>query len=435
MAEDDQEPGRDQPASSRGRRSFIKKAGVFGGLLGIGSLLKYRSQLFLINKAPYLAETPQPAWRGSTVASHRRLGRTGWKMSDISFGAARVRDPELVRQALDRGMTYIDTSPDYSDGDSERAVGGGIKGRRDKVFIASKFCSPDGHLDKDAPVAEIIKAVDDTLGRLGTDYVDLLHIHACNSIDRLMAPTFHEAFDRLKEQGKARFMGVSSHTPELEKVMNHAVDSDRFDVIMVAYNFEHWPDLTGIIEKAGRKDVGFVAMKTLKGAYHTVLSDFTPNERSSFTQAAFKWVGSNPGVSGLVVTIKDPAQLDEYLYASGKKLDPDDLALLERYDELASADYCRPGCGQCLSSCPHGVPVDDVLRYTMYYDSYGDERTAMRDYARLERAAGDARRRGLNKPSTAEACLGCPAPCQQACPYKLPIREKLVRAHGLLKTA
>lgn len=429
MAEDEPEV---KTGQAGGRRSFLKKAGAFGGLLGVGSLLKYRSQLFLINRAPYQAETPRPEWKGSTVNRYRRLGRTGWKMSDISFGGARVRDPELIRAALDRGITYIDTSPDYSDGDSERAVGGGIKGSRDKVFIASKFCSPDGHLDKDSTVPEIIKAVEDTLGRLDTDYVDLLHIHACNSLDRLMAPSFHEAFDRLKEQGKARFMGVSSHTPELEKVMNHAVDSGRFDVIMVAYNFRHWPDLTNIIKKARKKDVGFVAMKTLKGAYHTVLSDFTPDEQASFTQAAFKWVGANPDVSGLVVTMKNPLQLDEFLYASGKALEPDDLSLLEKYDSVASAEYCRPGCGECLDSCPYGVPIDDVLRYTMYYDSYGDERTAMRDYARLEGEVAAARRRGLARPSTAEVCAGCPAPCQAACPYQIPIRKKLVRAHGLL---
>ena len=112
-----------------------------------------------------------------------------------------------------------------------------------------------------------------------------------------MAPTFHEAFDRLKEQGKARFMGVSSHTPELETVMNHAVDSGRFDVIMVAYNFNNWPDLDNIMGKAHEKGVGFVAMKTLKGAYHTVLQEFTPDERNSFAQAAFKWVNTNANVS------------------------------------------------------------------------------------------------------------------------------------------
>ena len=406
------------------RRTFLKRAGLFSGFLGLGSILKYNTQLFLLRKAPTEADQPRADWSGSTVKSYRALGRTGWQMSDISFGSGAVREPDVVRLALDRGINYIDTSPDYSDSESERAVGQAVKGRRDKVFIASKFCEPGGHLDKDTPVAKIIESVEASLQRLATDYIDLLHIHACNDLDRLMAPTFHEAFDRLKEQGKARFMGVSSHTPELETVMNKAVDSGRFDVIMVAYNFKNWPDLTNIIDKAHDKGVGFVAMKTLKGAYHTVLQDFTPDERSSFTQAAFKWVNTNEKVSGLVVTITKPQQVDEYLYASGEQADPTDISLLDKYERLVSAEYCRPGCGECLDSCPYGLPIDDLLRYTMYFDSYGAEREAMKSYASvLGRTAG----RG------AEVCAGCAAPCEAACPFDIPIRKKLVRADRILR--
>ncbi len=394
-------------------------------MAGVGSIFKYSTQWFLVSpdKPPTLSDKPDAAWKGATVAGYNQLGRTGWKMSDISFGAGGLRDADVVRLAIDRGINYIDTSPDYSDSESERAVGEAITGKRDKLFIASKFCSPDGHLDKDTPVAKIIEAVEGSLGRLKTDYLDLCHIHAVNSLDRLMAPTFHEAFDRLKEQGKVRFLGVSSHTPELETVMNHAVDSDRFDVIMVAYNFKNWPDLDNIIDKAKSKNVGFVAMKTLKGAYHTTLRGFDPSERGSFPQAAFKWVNGNPGVAGLVVTITQPAQIDEYLYASGKAADADDLALLEKYEQLASSEYCRPGCGECLDSCPHDVAVNDVLRYTMYYDTYGQQREAIRLYDRMIDEQGHG----------AEVCVGCSAPCEGACPQSIPIRNKLVRADRLLR--
>jgi uncharacterized protein len=404
-----------------GRRQFLKLAGLFSGLFGLDSLLKFRTQLFLVPHAPTEAASPRPEWAGSRVQSYRPLGRTGWKMSDISFGTAHVRDPDVVRAAIDRGINYFDTSPDYSDAESERVVGEGIKGRRDKVFLVSKFCTPQGHLPADSKVEDIIAAVEGSLTRLGTDHLDLCHVHACNEVERLMAPSFHEAFDRLKEQGKVRFLGVSSHTPELETVMNHAVDSGRFDVIMVAYNFRNWPDLTNIIAKAYDKGVGFVAMKTLKGAYHTVLADFTPDERNSFTQAAFKWVQSNEKVSGLVVSIAKLSQIDEYLFASGKPVAPKDLAVLERYDELVTKQYCRPGCGECLSSCPVGLPIDDVLRYSMYYEGYGSERVAMAKYSRLADSGRDA-----------SVCAGCAAPCQAACPFEIPIRSRMTRAHRLL---
>ncbi|MFN2376925.1 MAG: aldo/keto reductase [Candidatus Binatia bacterium] len=403
------------------RRQFLKRVGLFSGLLGVGSLLKYKTQYFLLPSAPTEADTPRPEWTGSRVQSFRPLGRTGWQMSDISFGTASVRDPDVVRMAIDRGVNYFDTSPDYSDAESERVVGQGVRGRRDKVFLASKFCTPGGHLAADAKVEDIIAAVEASLGRLGTDYLDLCHIHACNDLERLMAPTFHEAFDRLKEQGKVRFMGVSSHTPELEMVMNKAVESGRFHVLMVAYNFNNWPDLSNIIDKAHAAGVGFVAMKTLKGAYHTVLADFTPTERNSFTQAAFKWVQSNPRVSGLVVSISKASQLDEYLFASGQPLAPKDLAVLERYDELVTRQYCRPGCGECLDACPAGLPINDVLRYSMYYEGYGSERLAMGKYGAL----GPGRQ--------ASACADCAAPCQGACPFEIPIKDRMGRAHRLLQ--
>jgi hypothetical protein len=321
-------------------------------------------------------------------------------------------------------VNYFDTSPDYSRAGSEQTLGEGIKGfPRDKLFIASKFCTADGHLSNDTPVKEVMAAVEASLQRLETDYLDLAHIHAVNSVERLMNPNIHEAFDRLKEQGKLRFLGVSSHTPQLETVMRHAVDSGRFDVIMVAYNFKNWPDLTNIFRDAKQKGVGVVAMKTLKGARHTALSDFTPTERESFSQAAFKWVLSNDDVSGLVVSINSLSQIDEYLHASGQPIQQADVELLEKYDRLVANDYCRPGCGACLSSCPSHMPIDDVLRYAMYYENYGQQRLALEQYARLTRLQNTAQ------------CAACAAPCEQACPFQLPIKDKLRKADRLLRFA
>ena len=84
-------------------------------------------------------------------------------------------------------------------------------------------------------------------------------------------------------------------------------------------------------------------------------------------------------------------------------------------------EYCRPGCGQCLNACPVGLPIDDILRYAMYYDGYRSEQVAIAKYARLPAAV-----RG-------EACLSCAAPCQGACPFDLPIRAKVVRAQRSLR--
>jgi hypothetical protein len=408
------------------RRKLLKGAGTIaaGGAAVAAWYTAWRNStyLFLVRDAPKQAEQPKPEWTGSAVRSYRPLGNTGIVMSDISFGGAGIDNPDVVARAVERGINYFDTSPDYSKTGSEHTIGKALKPHRDKVFIASKFCTADGHLPKDTPVADIIKAVEGSLTRLQTDYLDVCIIHEVNGLDRLMAPTFHEAFDRLKEQGKVRFLGVSSHTPNLEEVMRHAVDSGRFQMLLVAYNFNNWPDLTTIFRDAKRKGIGVVAMKTLKGAKATVLKDFT-DQSQAFSQAAFKWVLSNPDVSGLVVSIRNFQQVDEYLYASGQPLTNTDVALLERYDQLIATDYCRPGCGECLDRCPSAVPVNDVFRYAMYFENYGRERDAMGMYAALATAHNASR------------CLSCPAPCEPACPFALPIRQKLTRFHRMLTLA
>ncbi|MGH7899459.1 MAG: aldo/keto reductase, partial [Candidatus Binatia bacterium] len=259
--------------------------------------------------------------------------------------------------------------------------------------------------------------VEGSLTRLRTDYVDLVHIHSCDSLARLLDPNVHEAFDRLREQGKARFLGVSTHTPNLEVVADAAIESGRFDVMMLAYHHGAWPKLGDIIHRASAKDMGVVAMKTLKGAKHHGLEGFR-DERDSYAQAAFKWVLSNPDVSCVVISFFDHRHVNEYLAASGKTPTARDLAILRRYDELSAGLHCRPHCGACLDSCPENLAIHDLLRYRMYAEDYGWTDEARRLYA------GSAKR--------ANVCVSCPAPCAGVCPDGIAIRERLLGAHSLL---
>lgn len=383
---------------------------------------------FFRSDIEFTSKNPQEAWKGARVQNYRRLGRTNAQVSDISLGAGRIgsagtdadsvrRAVELARAAIDRGITYFDTSPDYSGTNSEHILGQAMKGHRDKMFVATKFCVADGHLPNDTPVPQIMEAVEASLTRLQADHVDLIHVHSCDRVDRLMAPNIHEAFDRLKAQGKVRFLGVSTHTPNLEEVANAAIDSGRFDVMMLAYHFGMWGSFGHILEKARQHDVGIVAMKTLKGAMHTNLAQFR-DEKAAYSQAAFKWVLSNPNVSALVISFWQPEQLDEYLAASGQQPGDSDVALLARYDQLTRGDYCQPHCGVCLGTCPEQLAINDVLRHRMYFRDYGWEKEGMRQYAKLDR--------------NATLCVSCSAPCTGSCPIGVPIREKMIDAHRLL---
>ena len=359
-------------------------------------------------------------WKGARVRAYGRLGRTEWKISDTVLGAGRLREDDwkLVLGALDRGINYIDTAPDYSTEGSELAVGRALREwPREEVFLATKFCTPIGHLPVGTPVAKYKQVVEESLGRMGTDYVDLVHIHSCDDVERLMDPNVHEAFDRLREEGKARFLGVSTHTPRLQVVANRAIDSGRFDVIMLAYHHGIWPQLGEIVDRAhDEQDMGVVAMKTLKGARHRNLADF--HDANTYAQAALKWVHSNPKVSCAVISFFEQQHLDEYLYASGRSLTNEDVAILDRYDRSIIGSYCAPHCGACLDSCPEGVPIADVLRHRMYFEDYHDERNAMELYAKL--------------PVNASACAGCDAPCLATCPVGIDIPTRTSGAHAML---
>ena len=215
---------------------------------------------FFLSKTPKMAERPKREWEGARVRAYRRLGRTGVEVSDISFGSGRIRPgpggEAIAREAIERGVNYFDTAPDYSATGSETALGRVIKDQRDQIFLATKFCNPEGNLPAGSSVSQYMNVVEGSLKRLQTDYVDLVHIHSCDSLERLLDPNVHEAFDRLADQVKARFLGVSTHTPNLEAVANAAIDSDRFDVMMLAYHYGAWPSLGAIVARAAAAAVG-----------------------------------------------------------------------------------------------------------------------------------------------------------------------------------
>ena len=418
-----------QPDGLSRRRFLLGSAAGLGGLVAaliapIGRNYRWKTvtldKIFL-NQTPGADPNPRTEWQGAQVREYRRLGRTNFPVSDISLGSGRIHPErggeDIARAAIERGVNYFDTAPDYSATGSEIALGRAMRGHRDRMFLATKFCTPEGNLPAGSTVAQYMGVVEESLKRLQTDYVDLIHIHSCNTLERLFDPNVHEAFERLKQQGKARFLGFSSHTPDLELIANAALDDGRFDVMMLAYHHGVWPHLAEIVDRAASQDVGVVAMKTLKGAKHRGLIEFR-DEEDSYAQAAFKWVLANPSVACLVVSFYEPKHVDEYLYASGGRPSSDDYALLQKYDRLIAGKHCFQHCGACLGACPEQLAIDDVLRYRMYFEDYGDEKEAMRLYSRLEKQA--------------DVCLGCSAPCTSACPHGVDIPTRTRETHRML---
>ena len=425
MAGDDRRNRRTGNGSASGvdRRGFLRRSAWAGaGGLALGAAPG------LTRSAAALADPPR-------VQRSVRLGRTGLEVSDIGFGAGRLRgSPELVRHALDRGITYFDTAEGYGGGRSETTIGEALGERRNDVTLVSKVKA-----GSDERVASLMERLDASLQRLRTDRVEIYLNHAVNDVARIRNPEWWEFTERAKEAGKIRFTGLSGHAGRLAECIDWALERDLLDVLLVAYNFGQdptfaerftgafdfvatQPRLPELLEKAKAKDVGVVAMKTLLGAK---LNDMRPYEAggATFAQAAFRWVLGSPNVDNLIISMKSTADIDEYLGASGwTKPAPGDRALLERYLAINGATQCRFGCGDCREACPAGVEISDVLRTRMYSVDYGEHDQARREYASLAAAGADA-----------AACLTCDgAPCRDACSHGLDIAALAEDAHRRL---
>ena len=367
------------------------------------------------------------------VRRYVRLGRTGLEVSDIGFGSSRLRNGEgrLVLHALDAGVNYFDTAESYTRGASETVIGKALEGERQRVFIASKTSA-----GASASRGQLMAALEGSLGRLRTDYVDIYFNHAVNSLGRLQNPEWLEFAALAKRQGKIRFTGMSGHAGRLRECVDYAVAEDLFDVLLVATNFGEDPAfyeqftrgfdfvanqqaLPPALARAKAKDLGVIAMKVLRGAR---LNDMRPyeDEGHTYAQAAFRWALGSPHVDAAIISMTSRDRIDEYLGASGGgEVGARDMELLRQYARLTDLSYCRHACNDCEGACPYQVPIADVLRTRMYATDYGDLAFARDEYAALGR--------------NASACLGCDgSPCRDACTHGLPIASLCHSAHALL---
>ncbi len=193
----------------------------------------------------------------------RSLGSTGVTVPVIGYGTAPLGKSDVSREhaerclnhAIDWGITYLDTSPDYG---SEPHVGAVMRTRRDEVFLATKVNrrSRDGVLDE----------LGECLERLQTDHVDLIQVHAVNAwadLEQVLAPDGALAgLEEARSQGMVRFIGITGHArPE---ILGHALGQYDFDAVLVALGMADRlvtsPE-TFVLPRAVERNVGVIAMK------------------------------------------------------------------------------------------------------------------------------------------------------------------------------
>ena len=370
-------------------RRDLLKIGVSGaaafGLMGVGNLFG-----------------AEPA---ATIA-YRTLGRTGLKVTTLSFGAMLTPEPEVIRFGLDMGINYVDTARRYLNGRSEDVVSTAIKGIRDKVYVATKT-QPTSNT-KEA----IMKDVETSLMNLQTDHIDVIQFHSLDSPQRAFIPEVREAYVKLREQGKVRFFGVTTHTNQAEVIDAVVNDPEKFfDTVLVAYNFKTETSVKEAIARAKAADIGVIAMKIQMGGYRTRedAKSITPEQAA----ANLKWVLQDTNVSNAIPGIRTVEQVTQMVSVMGKKLTKADERILRSYAQAIDPYYCRL-CGQCESTCPNGVGISTVNRALMYAQGY-------KEYA-LAKATFDE----APKAALCSTCSGCVARCVNG----LNVAEKMRQARS-----
>ena len=388
------------------RRNFITT--LASGVLGLGVAGKTKAG----PAAPGLGqkESVEPK-----IKKYNALGKTGLKVSDVSFGAISLFEPNVLRYAYECGVNYFDTAEGYLRMKGEVYVGQGLREVRDKVIITTKH--PQDFRQK-TDKASMIKRVEESLKRLQSDYIDIAMVHGLGDLSPLLNnQEIMSAYDQLKKDGKVRFTGFSTHNAKL--TLKQALDSDFPQVVLFMYNHMEGKEIEPLVKAAREKGIGTVAMKIFAGGMQGNLKGML-SKQVSYPQAAIRWVMSNADIDTCIPTMSSYSHVEEYVAASDKPLDRAALGMISSYRQQAYNLYCRVSCTECLAACPSQVAVNDVLRYAMYFEHYGMEKEAIGYYA------------GMQPGQKPLACADCAGHCESACPYGLKVKSRLLHSHDIL---
>lgn len=304
---------------------------------------------------------------------YRTLGKTGLKVPVISFGVMRSDNSALVKAGYDAGITMFDTAHGYMNGRNEEMLGNFFSSLpRDSFILATKVKpagvdSRTGLPSKDTTAEDFLAKFDLSLQRLKMDYVDILYMHAVDSVEMVRHKEIVNTMLELKKSGRVRFIGISTHKNE-PLVINTMAADGIWDVVLTSYNFKqtHLSDLNSALKVAGEAGIGVVAMKTMAGGWLD-----KEKTRAVNPKAALKWVLSNPDVH---TTIPGITAFDQ-LTADLEVMKDLTLTVSEKDELMAGISsrglYCN-ACSICKPGCPNNLPIPELMRAYMYAYGYGN---------------------------------------------------------------
>ena len=196
----------------------------------------------------------------------RRLGKTGFEISEISLGTWQVGGKwgskfdhtlaeSILREAIDRGVNFIDTADVYSDGESEKAVGKAAGQAGKRIYVATK-CGRQiqPHNNKGYTPAVLRGYVEDSIRRLGVECIDLIQLH-CPPVEVYYRPEIFGEFEKMKDEGKILNLGVS--VEKVEEAMK-AIEFDNVTTVQIIYNIFRQRPHERFFAMAREKNVGLI---------------------------------------------------------------------------------------------------------------------------------------------------------------------------------
>jgi len=357
------------------------------------------------------------------------MGRSGLKISAISFGAMRWPSEEecfeIVNHGLDLGLNYVDTSTGYEAGQCEAWTGKAVKARRNEIYFSAK-----SHWDAAPTTDQVRKTLEESLKKTGLDYFDFYQVWGLQRqevLDKVLAKggTVDGVRKAMDEGIVKHGLGFTFHgTPE---VFRAAIDSGEFLCATVSYNLMNRQEEENIAYAAAH-GVGTIIMNPLAGGVLALAGnsafDFLRKDcRSGPAWGALRFLLANRNITTSIVGFAAPWEIDEAVQA----LD-DAAALTEEYRQglIRQMETVKPiegnfctGCGYC-KECPQGFNPTRFMKAMRDFAMYGVKRAQLAHWIFSQYPHNDIRKE-LAK------CTGCRT-CETKCPQHLQIVENIERA-------